>query len=41
MITKAGSMGTDVKSAFTSKDIMTSSGCNWIPLRSSRKSWLF
>ena len=36
----AGSIGTDVNSAFTSYDIMTSSEASLMLFRSSRKSWL-
>ena len=36
----AGSMGTEVNSALTSKDIMTSSEASWMLFRSCRKSWV-
>ena len=40
MIFNVGSMGTEVKSALTSKDIMTSSEASWMLFRSCRKSWM-
>ena len=41
MMLRAGWMGTEVKSAFTSYDMMVSSGPSWMPLRCCRNSWLF
>ena len=38
MMVRAGWMGTEVKSAFTSYEIMTSSGPSWMPFRCCRKS---
>ena len=40
MTSKAGLIGTDVKSALTSYDTITSSGPSVMPFRCSMKSWL-
>ena len=40
MISRAGLIGTDVKSALTSYDTIASSGPNVMPFRCSMKSWL-
>ena len=40
MISRAGFIGTEVKSAFTSYDTIASSGPNLMVFRYSKKSWL-